>query len=203
MPRSYGGQGADSRIAARRSALLAAGRELMGTVGTDRTTMTGVCAAAGLTERYFYESFSSKRDLVVAVVDALADEVRDTARRALETTEGPEIDRVRAALTAVVTLLLDDPHKGRIAVVESTASVELRTQRHHTLAGVVDFVSAAAATMWGPRAAPEPQRQLAGLMLVGACSELLLARLDGTRDLAIVDIVDAATALFVSTTRRD
>ncbi|MGN7132718.1 TetR/AcrR family transcriptional regulator [Rhodococcoides corynebacterioides] len=203
MPRSYGGQGADSRISARRSALLAAGRELMGTVGTDRTTMTAVCAAAGLTERYFYESFSGKADLVVAVVDALADEVRDTARRALETTEGSEIERVRAALTAVVTLLLDDPRKGRIAVVESIASAELRVQRHRTLAGVVDFVSAAALTIWGPRAVVESQRQLAGMMLVGACTELLLARLEGTRDLEIDDIVDAATALFVATTRRD
>ncbi|WP_222686202.1 TetR/AcrR family transcriptional regulator [Rhodococcoides corynebacterioides] len=203
MPRSYGGQGADSRIAARRSALLAAGRELMGTVGTDRTTMTAVCSAAGLTERYFYESFAGKADLVVAVVDALADEVRDTARRALETTEGSEIERVRAALTAVVTLLLDDPRKGRIAVVESIASAELRVQRHRTLAGVVDFVSAAALTIWGPRAVPESQRQLAGMMLIGASSELLLARLEGTRDLEIDDIVDAATALFVATTRRD
>src|SRR4029077_5184552 len=55
--RAYGGVSAEDRIAARRAKLLDAGLELFGTRGYATTGVKDVCREAGLTDRYFYESF--------------------------------------------------------------------------------------------------------------------------------------------------
>lgn len=72
MRRSYGGLSAEQRQAVRRARLLDAGLELLGTAGWTATTMTAVCREAGLTERYFYESFADRDALAEAVFDRLA-----------------------------------------------------------------------------------------------------------------------------------
>ena len=63
----------------RREALLEAGIELLGAVDRSASNVRAVCRAAGLTERYFYESFGDRDKFVRAVYD----EVGDRARTAL------------------------------------------------------------------------------------------------------------------------
>ena len=57
--RAYGGEGGDTRVARRRSALIDAGLDLLGADDVGAVTVRGVCRQAGLTARYFYESFES------------------------------------------------------------------------------------------------------------------------------------------------
>jgi len=72
VPRNpYGGKSARARVASRRHRLLAAGLELFGTQGYLRTTIDQVCAEAGLTKRYFYESFQSCEELLGALLRSL------------------------------------------------------------------------------------------------------------------------------------
>src|SRR3954462_16041887 len=73
--RAYGGISADDRIAARRAKLLDAGLELFGTHGFGATGVKDVCREAGVTDRYFYESFNDGRALFLAVFDRLTDEL--------------------------------------------------------------------------------------------------------------------------------
>src|SRR5690348_11547753 len=73
--RTYGGISAAERIAARRARLLDAGLELFGTQGFSATGVKDVCREAGLTDRYFYESFGDGRELFLAVFDRLTDEL--------------------------------------------------------------------------------------------------------------------------------
>ena len=70
--RRYRGVSGDERRADRRRRLLEAGLQLLGTVGWEQTTMTAVCAEARLTERYFYESFRNREQLLLAVLDGIA-----------------------------------------------------------------------------------------------------------------------------------
>src|SRR5947209_20090513 len=65
--RPYGGVSADDRRAERRRRLLDAGLELFGTKGIAATTIADVCEQAGLTKRYFYESFATIDELAGAV----------------------------------------------------------------------------------------------------------------------------------------
>src|SRR6476620_3874343 len=77
--RDYGGVSAADRRAERRRKLLAAGREIWGESGITEVTIRGVCSAAGLIPRYFYEQFPNREALLFAV----ADDVRDKALQAL------------------------------------------------------------------------------------------------------------------------
>jgi AcrR family transcriptional regulator len=74
--RAYGGLSPEDRVAARRARLVQAGAELFGIQGLRATTVRGVCAEAGLTDRYFYESFTSLEDLLAAVYTDMMDGLR-------------------------------------------------------------------------------------------------------------------------------
>lgn len=65
--RTYGGESLADRQAKRRQKFMAAGHALFGTVGFRQTTVRLLCKQAELTDRYFYESFDSIEDLLVAV----------------------------------------------------------------------------------------------------------------------------------------
>ena len=56
--------------------------------GRQGATMTAICAHAKLTERYFYESFTSRDELLQQVFDGIVDEVRVAGMAALRTTDG-------------------------------------------------------------------------------------------------------------------
>jgi AcrR family transcriptional regulator len=61
----------DARRAQRREALIRAAIEVYGARGFRNATVKAVCEAAGLTERYFYESFANGEALLVAALGAL------------------------------------------------------------------------------------------------------------------------------------
>ena len=69
--RAYGGLAQEDRVAARRARFVESGVELFGTQGFRGATVRGICAAAGLTDRYFYESFASLEALLIEVHQSL------------------------------------------------------------------------------------------------------------------------------------
>src|SRR5690606_10242976 len=82
--RPYRGRSAPSRRADRRKKLLEAGLDLLASRGWRGATMTAICANANLTERYFYESFRNRDELLVTVIDGIADEIRTVTLAAME-----------------------------------------------------------------------------------------------------------------------
>jgi AcrR family transcriptional regulator len=126
--RDYGGRSADDRRAARREQLLAAGLDLLGTVGTPGLTVRGVLERADLAPRYFYENFRTIDDLAVAVFDEALRELIEVGLAAIATHTRLR-DRVLAGLDAVARLVTDDPRKGRVLLVESLSSPVLAPRR--------------------------------------------------------------------------
>ena len=94
--RPYRGVSADERRAQRRAQLVEAALDVLGDAGLARTTMTEVCARAGLTERYFYESFGDRDELLIAVFDAITEETNDAALAALEAAPPDLLERCKA-----------------------------------------------------------------------------------------------------------
>src|SRR5258707_2057625 len=86
--RAYGGISAGERISARRAKLLDAGLVLFGTRGFAATSVKDVCRQAGLTDRYFYESFDDSETLFLAVFDALTDDLFRSVALAVAEAEG-------------------------------------------------------------------------------------------------------------------
>lgn len=67
--RTYRGQTPEQRAAERRRRFLEAGLQLFGTIGLRAVTVRRICREAGLTDRYFYESFDTMESLLVAVYE--------------------------------------------------------------------------------------------------------------------------------------
>jgi AcrR family transcriptional regulator len=121
--RPYGGLAMAERVAARRARFIDAGIELFGTQGFRGATVRGICAAAGLTDRYFYESFASLEALLAEVYRTLKD---DFAQRLTEESfgaqgwHGDDAD-VERQVTAAYEIWFDtvrDPRLARILLVE-------------------------------------------------------------------------------------
>lgn len=199
--RSYRGISAQQRRDQRREQLLEAGLDLLGTRGWRQTTMTAVCTRAGLTERYFYESFAHRDELLLAVLDRIASQIRDVGLRALAETEGDPQMKAKAAIGAFVDLLTGDPRIGRVAMLESAAE-PLRARRHELLREFAQLIATQARTLYGDDALPPPHDQIAGLLLTGGLAELLMAWLTGELPASRQDIIDIGAAHFAATTQR-
>lgn len=74
--RRYGGLSQVERVARRRDQFIEAGLNVFGTIGYRSATVRKVCKEAGLTDRYFYESFEDMEDLLAAVYLAQSEVLR-------------------------------------------------------------------------------------------------------------------------------
>lgn len=183
--RRFRGQSAQERRDERRAKLLDAALELIGADGWSAATMTAICRRAGLTERYFYESFEDRDALSIALIDALAAETRTAVLAALEDAEDPH----RAVAAAVVDVLVADPRKGRAALVEGLGDERLARRRREIFAGFEALVRERAQDF----GLPDDKREVIGIAAVGATAELLARRLEGTLALDDDALVDAMT----------
>ena len=96
------------RQALRRDELIAAGVALAGRRGGPALTVRAVCRAAGLTERYFYESFTDRDEFVA----------RRLRRRLHPRDGGADVgDSPRDAVEQFVALMVDDPVRGRVLLL--------------------------------------------------------------------------------------
>lgn len=126
--RRWRGREAADRVATRREQLVEAGVELMGTVGAGGMSMRGVCRQAGLTERYFYESFTNLDALAVTVLETVVLGARDTLLSALETAPQERAELIRHAVRAFTDYIVADPRRGRIMLGESATSPALSSR---------------------------------------------------------------------------
>lgn len=198
--RVYGGRAAEERIAERRGRLLAAGLELMGTRGVGGTTVRGVAEQSGIAARYFYESFAGIEALQLAVFDQIAAEAAERSVRALATAPDDPRSRTRAVLAAMVDLFLEDPRKGRIALIESITSPVLGVrvlEESRRFAGML-----AATSTSGDPADPADglpaQTRLTAQFLIGGVAHALGAVLQGDIAVEREQLVDVLVDLFVT-----
>ena len=71
----WGGRTAEERHAERRQRLVDAATEIWVDSGWAAVTMRGVCARTSLNDRYFYEHFSDRDDLLCTVWDGARDDL--------------------------------------------------------------------------------------------------------------------------------
>lgn len=197
--RPYRGVSAEERRATRRSALLEAALDLLGDVYPGPVTMTAICERAGLTERYFYESFKDRDAILLELIDAIAAEVMAASLAALAPRDATVEERARASIEALVDLFATDPRKGRAALVSSVAIPVLRARRRELLAAFERLVSERTRELYGDRAWAAPDDQIESLLFVGGLAELLTGWLTGSVEAEPAAIVDAATRHYLAT----
>ena len=91
--RNYAGLSADERRLARRERLIEGAIRAYGELGYRNTTVKAVCEAAGLTERYFYESFANSEALLVAAFETVSRRVFACLEEVPKENRGPAGDR--------------------------------------------------------------------------------------------------------------
>ncbi|HEX2764518.1 MAG TPA: TetR/AcrR family transcriptional regulator [Allosphingosinicella sp.] len=115
--RRYRGSSAEERRRRRREQLILAAIQVYGERGYRNSTVKAVCDAAGLTERYFYESFANSEALLVASYRGVTQRLLKALREAGEGSGRPE-DRVRAVLVRYFEALRGEPRSARLFLVE-------------------------------------------------------------------------------------
>lgn len=177
-----------------------AGLELFGTVGYARTSVRAISAAASLNSRYFYESFSSREDLLYAVYQRIVSDIFTRARDAMageDTLEG----QARAGLRAAWTAVTDDRRKARIVALEVVGvSERLERLRRETRQALAQLTADnALALAGGVRLRLDPV--LTTRFLLGGVVEVLLEWISGDLDASTDDVVEHFTALFTAAAR--
>jgi AcrR family transcriptional regulator len=173
MPGWAGTTLADRR-AVRRAQLFDAGLELLGGGEPAAVSVRAVCRRAKLTERYFYESFADREELVLAVyelVGAQAQRVLVDAVRSAATATG----RAEAAVEAFVELIVDDPRKGRMLLLAPMTDPALS----HRGGGLLPAFAALVREQLSG-GADDLDRQMIAIGLVGALSHVFVAYLEGS-----------------------
>jgi AcrR family transcriptional regulator len=198
----YRGVSSEDRRAERRVRLLAATLEVWGREGGPPVTMTRICAEAGLTERYFYESFSGLDAALLAVMEGIAGEIAEATVSTIAQTAGGPTERVRASIGAFVRILTDDPRKGRVAIVESVSLDALRPRRAELLRQFAQLSALEARELYGPDAWADVEGQLAATMFIGGVAEMVTGWLQGALEASPEEIVEAATRNFTATAHR-
>ncbi|MEV6362921.1 TetR/AcrR family transcriptional regulator [Nocardia asteroides] len=190
--RRYRGAAPGQRQRERRTRLIDAATEAFGTEGYRNTTVTTICAAAGVGKRYFYESFTDSEDLLLEVY-------REVTARMLEAIHvgigdvNADIDtRVRGALTEYFQLIQQDPRVPRIAFFEILGvSPTVDRAYHDVLDALVDICQALLTPYVDLDSHPAPSVRMVILGLVGAI--LIIAQkwvLDDYRQ-PLADVVDS------------
>jgi AcrR family transcriptional regulator len=194
--RGYGGVSAEDRIAQRRERLLDAGLELFGTHGYGATGVKDVCREAGLTDRYFYESFGSSGELFVAVFDRVVDDLfASVALAAVEAGEDPQ-EQLRAAIGIFVGTLAADPRKTRLVFGEADAAGPAAAAHMRTTLRRFAGLVAATARRHLPPQTPDEDVQLVAFSLVGLLERVLSEHIDGELDMPLDVVVERSVTLY-------
>ena len=116
--RSYRGVSGEQRRAERRARLIAAAIAVYGERGYRQATVKAVCEAAGLTERYFYESFDNSEQLLITSFNAVTYAVVDEISLAARAAGLGRVERARAMLDAYFSALQRSPASARVYLIE-------------------------------------------------------------------------------------
>ncbi|MFN2538838.1 MAG: TetR/AcrR family transcriptional regulator [Mycobacteriales bacterium] len=166
--RVYGGRSEHERRTDRRTRLLNAGLELLGTDGWQGATIERLCAAAGVATRSFYEEFASREALLLAVYEHVMDGVLDTVLPAVQAAGGSIEDRIRVGLGGYVTYLTEDPRRAKVVHREIRVAGVLENDRHAMVLRFADVIAKEARLESGA------EGRVLGLALAGAVSEVLV-----------------------------
>lgn len=173
----------EDRQALRRDELIAAGVTLLGGEGGPALTVRAVCREAGLTERYFYESFSDRDQFVRAVYD-------DVCTRAMSTLMSATTPR--EAVERFVALMVDDPVRGRVLLLAPESEPVLTHSGAEWMPSFIDLLQRKLTTISDPAL-----QNMVATGLIGALTTLFTAYLNGRLAATREQFIDYCVAMLL------
>jgi AcrR family transcriptional regulator len=174
----------EHRQALRRDGLIAAGVALLGGEGGPALTVRAACREAGLTERYFYESFTDRDEFVRAAYD----DVCATAMSTLMSAGTP-----RQAVEQFVTLMVDDPVRGRVLLLAPEVEPVLTRSGAEWMPGFIDLLQHKLTRIGDPAL-----QNMVATGLIGGLTALFTAYLDGRLTATREQFIDYCVEMLLS-----
>lgn len=198
--RVYGGISGEQRAAERRQRFIEAGIELFGRIGYHAATVRGICQRAGLTDRYFYESFKNTEDLLCAAYMQVVIQMRDRiTEAAMNAAREPEA-MARAGLTAYFETMRDK-RLARLTLGEvlgvSPRTNQLYTQNTHMFTTLL--MSMIKLVRPGLKLSAQDE-EIVGTALVGAWAQVATRWMLNGYAYPLERVVDYCALVLVATT---
>jgi AcrR family transcriptional regulator len=191
--RPYRGIDAAERVTQRRRRLLDAGLDLLGGEDTEaELTVRAVCREAGLTARYFYESFGDKDEFVAAVYDWVVADIAATMQAAV--VAAPPKEQGRAGIANVVRIIAGDPRVGRLVFSSKLSNPVVAHKRVESTAFFISLLGEHVNTTL--RAQDDHRIKAATHFVVGGVAQTISAWLDGAVVLGPDELVDQLAAML-------
>jgi len=116
--RRYSGQPFEARAAERRAKLVLAALQVAGREGFEGASVAAICAEAGLTARYFYESFPTREAIFVEAYRLAQDRLLGSMAAAKAKASRHARDPTRAALRGFFGALCEHPGIARVFLID-------------------------------------------------------------------------------------
>lgn len=200
--RRYRGQSPDTRQAQRRQQLLDAALDVIGERGFSSMTVKGVCQTAGLTERYFYESFDNRDALLAELYQTQTESLRRTMYRALEKPVTGADQFVRNGLGAFFDFVQHQPAAARLVLFEVLAVNREIDQLYYR--AMEDFATLIQQLAHRQQIAKIPDPADEGMVyagLVGAVVQIAQRWVLGGYSQARGAVLESALLIFVATAK--
>ena len=173
--------------------------ELMGTAGWSATSVRAVCRRAGLTPRFFYESFDDLDALAVAVFDDISVQATAAILEAVQDAPPEPAAQAHAAIATFVDQLTQDPRRARVAFAEALGSEALARRRLQAMRAMARLIADNGRLAYGAPPAADTLVEITASLLAGGIAELLIAWLDGSIEVSRDELVEDCAALFMVT----
>src|SRR6201992_2645601 len=174
----------EDRQALRRDELIAAGVQLLGEASGPAVTVRAVCREAGLTERYFYESFPDRDEFVRAVYD-------DVCARAMSTLMSATTPR--EAVERFVALMVDDPVRGRVLLLAPGVEPVLVALGAEWMPSFIDLLQRKLSQIGDP-----VRQNMIATSLIGGLTALFTAYLNGRLAATREQFIDYCVEMLLS-----
>ena len=191
--RPYRGVEAADRRAERRARLLDAGLSILGgDAGPDAVTVRGVCGAAGVSARYFYESFADRDEFVAAVYDWVIAGLAATTAAAVSPL--PPGEQARAGMANVVHTIAGDRRVGRLMFSSHLADPVVVRKRDESYALLAEMFGQHVAQLM--RLDQDERAKAAWHFTAGGVGQTLSAWLAGQLALTPEELIDRLASLL-------
>lgn len=195
--RTYAGATSAERRAKRYAALLDAALDLVAAGGATTLTVRGVSAAARLNDRYFYESFRTTDELLLALFDDQVTRASMVMLTAIAESPADAVVRARAAIGNGLRWITEDPRRGPL-LIESQATEALRVRRRDLVKSLARTMAEQGRALLAGQEALDPDMDLAALTLVAGGFDLVTGWLRGELDVTREHLEDFLVAMVTA-----
>ncbi|WP_396913780.1 TetR/AcrR family transcriptional regulator [Mycolicibacterium sp.] len=197
--RTYKGATPAERVGQRRTQLVDAAIDVFGTVGYRAATVDHICARAGLSKRYFYESFTDSEALLLACYERCANEIHHAMAAAVLAAPDNRDAQLRAALAGYFGAIDADQRRARITLLEILGvSPAVDAAYASQTARFASSVEVLAASAFQASALPKPQLHLIAQGIIGAITTIAAQWLLEHRRRPLSQLIEATHVLVLA-----